>query len=148
MSLKRCTKCGEEQPHSQFNKDKSKKDGLKSWCKKCCREKYKESVGRMLNYISLRGNKCDVCGGVFPIDLYSFHHVTPSDKDKKSITGSAAWTLIKGLPGGRTWCEADKCAMLCLNCHAIEHLALKEGHSTIPDGFTTPDGSTVVINHT
>lgn len=38
MPSKRCTKCGEEKPHSEFHKASNKKDGIKSKCKACCSE--------------------------------------------------------------------------------------------------------------
>jgi NAD-dependent SIR2 family protein deacetylase len=33
--MKRCTACAEEKPESDFAKDKRRKDGLDSRCKKC-----------------------------------------------------------------------------------------------------------------
>lgn len=36
-----CTKCNTEKPKSEFHKDKTKKSGVKSWCKKCTSEKIK-----------------------------------------------------------------------------------------------------------
>jgi hypothetical protein len=36
---KTCTKCGETKPFEEFNKDRSTKDGLRSCCKECTREK-------------------------------------------------------------------------------------------------------------
>lgn len=36
--MKRCTKCGEEKPLSEFEKEKRKKDGMSSWCLKCHNE--------------------------------------------------------------------------------------------------------------
>ena len=35
---KRCSKCGETKPVSEFGKDKSRKDGFRSQCKKCHRQ--------------------------------------------------------------------------------------------------------------
>ena len=37
-NTKKCTKCKEEKSLSEFNKNKSKKDGLGSECRDCCRE--------------------------------------------------------------------------------------------------------------
>ena len=34
-NTKKCSKCGRELPLSEFSKDKSKSDGLCSWCKEC-----------------------------------------------------------------------------------------------------------------
>lgn len=39
---KKCTKCKEEKEFKCFNKDKSKKDGYYSSCKKCVKEYYKQ----------------------------------------------------------------------------------------------------------
>jgi len=38
MRLKRCTKCGESQPHDKFYNNKTTKDGLQAWCKTCWAE--------------------------------------------------------------------------------------------------------------
>lgn len=35
--MKRCSKCDEHKPISEFWKDKAHKDGLTWWCKACCR---------------------------------------------------------------------------------------------------------------
>ena len=32
---KKCTKCGEDKPYSAFPKNKTRKDGIGSWCKAC-----------------------------------------------------------------------------------------------------------------
>ena len=36
--MKRCPKCDTYKSLDQFGKDKSKKDGLKVWCKSCKKE--------------------------------------------------------------------------------------------------------------
>ena len=36
--MKRCTKCKKQKDESEFGKNRSHKDGLKVWCKKCYRE--------------------------------------------------------------------------------------------------------------
>jgi hypothetical protein len=41
--MKKCTKCGELKPFSEFHKDKCSKDGLKSQCKKCMKEYYENN---------------------------------------------------------------------------------------------------------
>lgn len=37
MEKKRCSKCGEEKPLSEFNKDRNSKDGLSTQCSACKR---------------------------------------------------------------------------------------------------------------
>ena len=41
MSTKTCSKCGVEKDVGEFNKNKSRKDGLQEWCKSCVNEHYK-----------------------------------------------------------------------------------------------------------
>lgn len=36
--MKACTRCGTEKPASEFYARRSKRDGLHSWCKGCCRQ--------------------------------------------------------------------------------------------------------------
>lgn len=40
--MKRCQRCGFEKPESEFGKNKSKKDGLTSYCKECITSYYAE----------------------------------------------------------------------------------------------------------
>lgn len=42
METKTCKKCGRELPLSEFNKDKSRKDGLQRMCKKCKKQYQKQ----------------------------------------------------------------------------------------------------------
>ncbi|GAH40943.1 unnamed protein product, partial [marine sediment metagenome] len=46
MQTKRCTKCGEEKPLTEFHKNKYNKDGLTYSCKACRQKQYLESVKR------------------------------------------------------------------------------------------------------
>jgi len=39
--MKKCTKCEKPKSTSEFNKDKSKSDGLQCWCR-CCKKSYNE----------------------------------------------------------------------------------------------------------
>jgi len=43
MIYKNCSKCKIQQIQSEFNKNSKTKDRLNSWCKSCCKNKYKES---------------------------------------------------------------------------------------------------------
>ena len=95
----------------------------------------------MVDYMEVRGSACDVCCDVYHRAVMDFHHVDPSAKVK--VVTVSLWT--SGPAGMRTRVEADKCALLCSNCHRMEHVALRKGYTTLPEGYTTPDGSTVVI---
>lgn len=46
METKLCTKCGKTKPISEFGLNKSKKDGLQSYCKECVKEYKKTTLYR------------------------------------------------------------------------------------------------------
>ena len=48
QGLKQCPKCDDTKPLSKFGKNKSKKDGLQSYCKKHCSEHYLETREQIL----------------------------------------------------------------------------------------------------
>lgn len=66
--MKRCSKCKIEKPFSQFNKNKSKKDGFSTECKSCIKsynEKYYDTnkdilLNNMQNYRELNKDKTSV----------------------------------------------------------------------------------------
>jgi hypothetical protein len=86
--MKRCRKCGDEKPLSDFSPDKKNLDGKKGWCKACMREqikmirlknpeKYSIEYSRRANlksrlkgygltledYDHLSKDGCHICGG-------------------------------------------------------------------------------------
>jgi predicted HNH restriction endonuclease len=67
--------------------------------------------------IAVMGGKCMLCDGIYPPGVYDFHHVfdkehTPSD-------------LFKWISAKRIAAELSKCALLCANCHRLEHIRLR-----------------------
>lgn len=52
--MKRCTKCGEQKPLAEFNRDSSRKSGYHPWCKPCARKRrsgwYDENRDSNLTY--------------------------------------------------------------------------------------------------
>jgi hypothetical protein len=65
--------------------------------------------------VEYKGSACEKCGFVGVIEVYDFHHVESSQKEFSiSHSLNRSWEEIKK--------EADKCVMLCANCHrAIHH---------------------------
>jgi hypothetical protein len=61
------------------------------------------------------GGACARCGGVFPTSVYDFHHNDPTKKanDPSALIDSASVDVIAA--------EAEKCTLMCANCHRIEH---------------------------
>jgi hypothetical protein len=46
LAEKRCTKCGQTKPLSEFHRDPKTRDRLRGWCKDCAIENVRESVAR------------------------------------------------------------------------------------------------------
>lgn len=69
-----------------------------------------ETKGRLVEY---KGGKCLDCNGTFPICCYDFHHRDYASKEFE-ISGPR---LL--LPFVDLCEEADKCDLLCSNCHRI-----------------------------
>jgi len=71
--------------------------------------------------------KCEICGERFPIDVLDVHHIDPAKK-KFSVKIDRFRGMTK-----ETIDELAKCAILCCNCHRLEHIALKNGETLIND---------------
>ena len=64
--------------------------------------------------VKYKGGKCKICGYNKCMRALEFHHLDPSKKDfhpSKCLTKSMS--LLKE--------EADKCILVCSNCHAEIH---------------------------
>jgi hypothetical protein len=48
--LKRCTRCGEEMPRTEFSRDRSRKDGRYPQCKACVRRWQQENAEHLADY--------------------------------------------------------------------------------------------------
>ena len=85
-------------------------------------------------YILMRTRgKCEACGEYWSSDVLCFHHKNPEDK---TIDLSAdMWRQSKG-PSTKVLTEAQDCAILCMNCHSLEHKALTKGESILNDKET------------
>lgn len=62
--MKRCYRCGEYKPYSEFYRDSSKKDGKMGMCKSCYTSKYKD------NKIKITEKKCRCCGAEKPVSEF------------------------------------------------------------------------------
>jgi hypothetical protein len=71
--------------------------------------------------VEYKGGKCEKCGRIFHPDVYDFHHRDP--KTKENIITQV---MDRGWP--QTKREIDMCALLCANCHRIEHIEMRESH--------------------
>lgn len=82
-----------------------------------CSKHYKR-LGRIRLWekiIEQKGGKCQRCGGVFPSAVYDLHHRDPKEKEFSIgavILAKSEQAILK---------EAEKCDLLCANCHRLEH---------------------------
>lgn len=128
MNIKICASCKESKEFSDFGKNSSKKDGLQTFCKICCKKlnaehyvrnkvKYKKNAvsykKRIYSKIvDLKSNKkCVDCGNVYPHYVMDFDHL----RDKKfQISKSFDRKSLKEI-----LLEIEKCELVCSNCHRI-----------------------------
>jgi hypothetical protein len=136
--MKRCYKCNEVKPFTEFHNNRSTKDGYTFECRACrnkiCkayRDANKKKILKQARAIRLekkkravdyKGGKCGICDGVFSAHVYDFHHIDPATKESgvaALINQNRPWNIIKA--------ELDKCTLLCANCHRdIEYQAGEE----------------------
>lgn len=91
-------------------------------CKKCSsdavqkrRKKLKEKL------VEYKGGKCEKCGYDECIAALEFHHINPEEKE----FGIGASGITRSLEKMKK--EADKCVLLCCNCHRVLHWKLDNG---------------------
>jgi len=133
--MKQCTFCKQHKPLTEFNRNKSKSDGLQNKCRDCSHLKFKEYYSKnkkrqriaiseskvkakekAYNFVVeyFKNNPCVDCGNS-DIRVLEFDHV--EGFEKKNGVG----VLIQrgnGLNVIRE--EISKCQVRCRNCHTIK----------------------------
>ena len=74
------------------------------------------ALKRKLKLIEMMGGGCSNCGYATNISALHFHHINANEKLFKlgaRILSNRSWEAILE--------EAQKCELLCANCHAEEH---------------------------
>jgi hypothetical protein len=66
-----------------------------------------------LKLIEKMGGKCAMCNGVFHQAAFDFHHIKDKIRDVSSMLLNCSEKEI--------FEEAEKCILLCANCHRIHH---------------------------
>ena len=72
---------------------------------------------RLLDLRVEKGGKCSLCGYCQEIRILHFHHL----RDKRFELSRSFGKSIKKMRE-----EAEKCILLCPNCHALTHLTPKQ----------------------
>lgn len=84
----------------------------KNICCACYRDLRRIKIKQDL--VTYKGGKCEVCGYNKCMRALTFHHINPNEKDFNiSNKYSASLNSLKK--------EADKCQLLCHNCHNEVH---------------------------
>lgn len=79
--------------------------------------------------VEFLGNKCARCGGTFHPAVYDFHHKDPTTK-KFNISLKLAYLSLEILTA-----EAEKCELLCANCHRLRHWGVSDEVLQEKDSF-------------
>lgn len=144
---KNCGKCKQDKDESEFSKKKSKIDGLQPWCKVCKKEYdriwYSKRENKDKQNTSNRRNRkkyrqqlndlkaeqgCKNCPESDPCCLDFHHH----NDDKVSEVS----TILAGTSFSKALEEANKCVVLCANCHRKLHA----GRFELSEEQTCPQG--------
>lgn len=115
---KECPICGKSFLIENFANAKRK------YCYTCSPEGRKGDYTPLIHamkrrVIQLKGGKCQRCGYNKYEDALCFHHRNPKEKEMvlAAKSGSCNWEKFLA--------EAEKCDLLCLNCHAEVHEELR-----------------------
>ena len=100
----------------------------RKYCSRLCKNSYNNQAyqsyqaqqlrgrSRKVELIKLKGSKCESCGYKQNFAALEFHHVDPKTRlfqlDLRSLSNRKWEVVLK---------EADKCRLLCSNCHAELH---------------------------
>lgn len=113
--MKTCTACLRTLPPSKFYKNPITLDGLGSHCRSCDRAgrsfRHRDRKARLVNEL---GGVCTRCGYSECIQALHFHHHS-GDKEADVST-----LLRRSYEKARN--EAQKCTLVCANCHTLLHL--------------------------
>ena len=83
-----------------------------------CANHYRQRRRKIIQRICIEalGDKCSCCGGKFPDYVYDFHHKCGGAQKELSLANAYEAVSIETFVQ-----EVAKCALLCANCHRIEH---------------------------
>lgn len=113
--MKTCSKCGEEKPLSQFDKNKALRDGHTAWCSRCLRAYRRGQSWKLkLEIIDAYGGECVCCGETDPKFL-TIDHVDGDGRQHRSELGQGTSKLYpqikrEGFP--------SRFRLLCWNCNS------------------------------
>lgn len=91
----------------------------RDYLKKAVTERRRKLKQMVIEY---KGGKCELCGYSKYAGAFDLHHLNPSEKEfGLSVRGlTRSWKKIKD--------EADKCILICANCHREVHGGIRSLH--------------------
>ena len=118
MITKICNTCNITKKASEFHRAQAAKDGLQHNCKTCLQGIYAQKARELFEY---KGGKCAHCNlrDLERPEIYDYHHTNPATKLHNV-------TAIMYHAEEKVHAEADKCILLCANCHRSEHERLRK----------------------
>lgn len=118
--LKKCNTCKEDKELECFAKSSKLRGGLQYKCRECgSKTKTSVKIERTLYFYAKNDYKCLDCGMISKtVGFFDYHHRDPS---KKLFNVSSKIALSKD----KVEREAEKCDMLCPNCHRIRHIEMR-----------------------
>lgn len=111
--MKKCKKCGKTKKISEFIKNKSRKDGIHSYCKNChflLNKLHKEELRDFIR--SFKNKPCADCKNIFEWYIMEFDHIR--GEKLFNVTSLPQFGSKK-----RILEEIEKCDIICANCHKI-----------------------------
>lgn len=89
-------------------------------CKECIKDAVVDKRRRnKIKLVEYKGGKCEICGYDKCIDALEFHHLEPTEKEYGLSNGDTiSFDKLKE--------EADKCILVCANCHREIHWKERE----------------------
>ena len=127
MENKICSKCGINQPLSNYHKNGFDRQGnqkYRGYCKTCANKIETERYHQKKDAIDSLKDCCIKCGES-RLYVLDFHHI---NKDEKETTIGKMKRGLKALQR-----ETEKCVCLCANCHRKFHFLERQQKITIED---------------
>jgi len=122
MITKICKTCRVNKPLDEYHVMSKSPDGHQYDCRVCFNKKKMETYFKKSeDLFEYKGGKCAHCDlrDLEHPEIYDYHHIDPATK-------IASVKVIMGCTLEKVRAEADKCLLLCANCHRKEHARMKK----------------------
>lgn len=106
-----CKECANARSRARYSSVKVSPEWLENR-NKVAKERHRE---RKQEIVTLMGNECFDCKQQYPLNVYDFHHLDPSEKEHN------IGNILRKKSLEEVMKEVSKCVLLCSNCHRIRH---------------------------